>query len=150
MLLVSGMVGVLMLCQTTTALFKRFVSVDSSLFIICFKNLLFVKWVRLIVIHLHHKQTEIPELLSFVLFCEYLLLHSCFIFISDLFAFIAICRGSCWQNKMNTFISGICILLIRMEVSLPEAADINNHQCLVGAEQVNSGEKPVCLVDVQR
>lgn len=38
-----------MLSQTTMALFKRFVSVTSSLFIvICFKNLHFVKLVRLI------------------------------------------------------------------------------------------------------
>lgn len=53
---------------------------------------------------------------------------------------------------MNKLISGICILLIRMEVSqnLPEATAVNNHQCLVGPEQVNSGEKPVCLVEVQR
>lgn len=62
------MVGVLMLSQTTTALFKRFVSVASSLFIvICFKNLHFVKLVRLIVIDLRHKQTEISESLSFLI-----------------------------------------------------------------------------------
>lgn len=61
------MVGVLMLSQTTTALLKRFVSVASSLFIVYFKNLHFVKLVRLIVIDLHHKQTEISESLSFLI-----------------------------------------------------------------------------------